>query len=331
MRSEYRTRRLLLRAWSPADAPYRKRAVDTALDTLRPWFPWAADDPRTVEAHAVLLAAYAGDFAAGRWWGYGIWRGHGSPGATAGDSTLIGALGVYRARHDAARPSVRELSYWLTPDAAGRGYATEAVQAAADAALGDPGVLHLEIRIDPANDASARVPPRLGFHLRERLTGDRTDRGGRPLDTLVWERHRTPAHLRPARPEDIPRLQCIRGAVGENRLLRPGAVTRADYEVVVERRLCWVWADAAGVQGFASGHPDGGPEVWAVFVHPAAEGRGAGSALLAQVTDALWALGHRRLTLATEPGTRAERMYRAAGWTAVGDTPQGDVRFVREL
>lgn len=328
MRPEYRTPRLVLRGWTPADAPERKRAVDAALGRLRPWFPWAADDPRPVAEHAALLATHAADFVAGRWWGYGVWR----PPAERRDApALIGAVGVYRARQDAARPSVRELSYWLTPDAAGRGYATEAVGALADAALAAPGVLRLEIRIDPANLPSARVPPRLGFHLRERVVGDRTSVDGRPLDTHVWERVRTPARLRPATLADLPRLRAVRAAACASRHVRAEADDAATLAAAVERGLCWAWADDAGVQGFAAAHPGGGSEVWALCVDPAAEGRGAGAALLAQITDVLWTFGHRRLTLAAQPGSRAARVCRAAGWTPAGRAPDGELRLVREL
>jgi GNAT superfamily N-acetyltransferase len=56
-----------------------------------------------------------------------------------------------------------------------------------------------------------------------------------------------------------------------------------------------------------------------------------GSALLARLTDELWRRGHRRLRLDTASGTRAEHVYRAAGWTEVGRTAGGDVVFEREL
>jgi GNAT superfamily N-acetyltransferase len=137
----------------------------------------------------------------------------------------------------------------------------------------------------------------------------------------VWERLRAPACLRLATHADVPRLREIRSAVRENRLPHPDVVPAAEYYAAIDRGVCWVWADAAGVHGFAAGHPSGGAEVWAVFVDPAAEGRGAGSALLAQITDVLWSLGHRRLTLGTQPGSRAERIYRAAGWLPVGRAP----------
>lgn len=326
MRPVYRTPRLVVRAWTPDDAPARKAAIDASLDRLQPWFPWAAADPRPLAAHEVLLARQAADFAAGVWWSYGMWL-RGEPRA----DTLVGAAGVYRARQDAALPSVREFSYWVASGHAGRGYAAEALGALADGALAEPGVLTLEVRVDPANAASARVPPRVGFTLRERLVGDREGPRGEPLDTLVWERRAHPARLRAAVAADVPRLQEIRAAVRENWLGRPDVVPTADYHATIERGLCWVWADDGRVQGFASGHPSGSNEVWALFVDPAAEGRGVGSALLAQVTDVLWRLGHRDLVLGTQPGSRAERVYRAAGWTAVGHAPNGDVRMVRDL
>lgn len=332
MRPAYCTPRLVVRAWTPADAPARKAAVDVNLDHLRPWFPWAAADPRPVEEHAALLATQAADFAAGRWWSYGVWR----PEPTgevdgAGGAALVGAVGVYRARQDVARPSVREISYWLTAAATGRGYATEAVGAIAEAALAEPGVLGLEIRVDPANAPSARVPPRLGFALRERLAGDRTGLSGEPLDTLVWERRHYPVRLRPATPADVPRLQAIRVAARGNRPACAGVATAAHDREAVAAGLCWVWADAAGVQGFACGHPGGIGEIWALAVDPRIEGRGADDALVAQLTDVLWARGHRRLMLRVPAGSPAEALYQFAGWTGAVHAANGDVIFRRDL
>lgn len=326
---EYHTPRLVVRAWTPADAAARKAAVDGNLERLRPWFVWTAADPRPVEDHVRLIMTQALDFAAGRWWSYGVWRRPPRSGDDGGG--LVGALGVYHGRPDAARPSVRELSYWLTGGATGQGLATEAVGALAAAALAEPGVLGLEIRVDPANVASARVPPRLGFALRERIVGDRTADDGQPLDTFVWERLRLPARLRLATAADVPRLHAIRDLACATRQRRPAPTPTTPAFPEVAAGLCWVWADEAGVHGFAAGHPDGHPEVWTLCVDPAAQGRGVGQALLAQITDALWARGHRRLTFATAPGSRADRLCRAAGWAPVGTLPNGDVVLRRAL
>ena len=40
-----------------------------------------------------------------------------------------------------------------------------------------------------------------------------------------------------------------------------------------------------------------------------------------------FAAGLDRLWLTTEPGTRAQRFYEAAGWTLAGTTDQGELRY----
>ena len=327
MLAAYHTPRLVARAWTADDAPAFKAAVDASRDHLRPWLPWADDHPQPVEASAALLAAFARDFAAGAWWGFGLFpRAAAEPGA----GPVLGGVGVHRPRHPDQPPSTREIGYWLAAGATGRGYMTEAVGALAEAALADPGVLRVEIRVDPDNAPSARVPERLGFALRARLVGDRVLADGLPRDTLVWER-RGGAGLRAATPADLPRLVAIRDAVRENPLVRRELVTAADYLAMIGRGTCWVWEDADGVHGFASAAPGHDAPAWALFVHPDAERLGAGAALLARLTDELWARGHRRLALDTRSGTRAEQVYRAAGWRETGRSAAGDVFFARDL
>ena len=118
--------------------------------------------------------------------------------------------------------------------------------------------------------------------------------------------------MRKAEPRDIARLIEIRAAVRENRL-QSRAIGAADYRPYVEDGRCWVWEEAGAVLGFAALDADAA-SVWALFVAPDAEGRGIGRALL----DTLVAEAHARdlpaLTLETMAGTRAERLYRAAGW-----------------
>jgi hypothetical protein len=41
----------------------------------------------------------------------------------------------------------------------------------------------------------------------------------------------------------------------------------------------------------------------------------------------LWSSGNDRLWLTTEPGTRAQRFYEAAGWRQAGTTAHGELRY----
>jgi GNAT superfamily N-acetyltransferase len=54
--------------------------------------------------------------------------------------------------------------------------------------------------------------------------------------------------------------------------------------------------------------------IWALFVDPEHERRGYGRMLHDTMTDWLRSRGVERLWLTTEPGTRAQKFYEAAGW-----------------
>ncbi len=113
---------------------------------------------------------------------------------------------------------------------------------------------------------------------------------------------------------DIPELSHIRLSVRENVLSNPALITSQMYEDHLDRLgRTWVAETETRIVGFASGARDG--SIWALFVDPPFEGRGAGRGLMEIVTRWLFSLGHRRLRLGTEPGSRADRFYAAQGWT----------------
>lgn len=62
-------------------------------------------------------------------------------------------------------------------------------------------------------------------------------------------------------------------------------------------------------------------EIAKLVVHSGARGRGLGARLLATAEAHAAATGLTLLVLDTETGSPAERLYRAAGWTAVGVIP----------
>ena len=69
--------------------------------------------------------------------------------------------------------------------------------------------------------------------------------------------------------------------------------------------------------------------IWALFVHPDHEGRGHGRALHDTMVDWLRAQGLKRVWLTTEPDTRAQSFYEAAGCQLVGSTDHGELRYER--
>lgn len=129
---------------------------------------------------------------------------------------------------------------------------------------------------------------------------------------------------------DIPRLIRIRGAVRENRLSDPGLATAADYRRYVVQAQCWVAEVDGKIVGFSALDAEQA-SVWALFVAPAAAGRGTGKLLLdALVTDAR-RRGLPLLRLETEAGSRAESFYRGAGWSVVAQDSDGTLKLERAL
>ncbi len=123
-------------------------------------------------------------------------------------------------------------------------------------------------------------------------------------------------------------MRRVRMSVKENCLRDPSRVTQADYErFVSESGAGWVEEREGRVVGFAVADRMS-RSIWALFVEPQFEGLGIGRLLLRQVTDHLIATGSGAINLSTEPGTRAERVYRAAGWTQVGVLPSGEAWLV---
>lgn len=137
--------------------------------------------------------------------------------------------------------------------------------------------------------------------------------------------------IRLATSGDIARIFEIRFGVNENRLSDPSVVTEAHVASFIANEALWVWQEANGiVTGFAgSDRRDG--SIWALFVAPGHDGKGIGRALLKHACDALRAAGHTTATLTTEPGTRAERHYRADGWAVTGTNHKGEFVFQKPL
>lgn len=137
--------------------------------------------------------------------------------------------------------------------------------------------------------------------------------------------------FRPAVPDDAPALMAIRRAVRENAISDARlAALGIDAASVAAKMASTHAAFCAEVDGAVAGfsmadRTDG--SIWALFIDPDHEGRGLGRELLRLALEALWAAGHDRAVLTTDPDTRAEAFYRRAGWRAAGVNDLGEMRF----
>jgi GNAT superfamily N-acetyltransferase len=133
--------------------------------------------------------------------------------------------------------------------------------------------------------------------------------------------------LRIAVPADAPALNALRLRVRENMLSRPDWLTEErTVEALTRTGRGWLWEEGDRVLGFSVANA-AERNIWALFVEPGFEGRGIGRVLLDEAVQWLWRQGSEPIWLSTEPGTRAEAFYRAAGWTDLGLTAKGEIRF----
>lgn len=125
----------------------------------------------------------------------------------------------------------------------------------------------------------------------------------------------SPLSLRRATVADIPEMSRIRLAVKENALSNPARITEAMYRDYLDALgRGWVCEQDGEMIGFSyAARADS--SIWALFVAPAREGRGAGKQLLRLAVDWLFEIGHAEVRLGTAANTRADRFYAAQGWT----------------
>lgn len=132
--------------------------------------------------------------------------------------------------------------------------------------------------------------------------------------------------IRLAREDDIAPMHHVRMSVRENRLRDAAKVGHEDYQRMLSSDGCgWVAEAEDGVVGFAVADLRRA-NIWALFVAPAFEGRGVGRALHEVMVQWLFDSGVDLVWLTTDPGTRAQRFYEAAGWRRVG-LQDGEIRL----
>ncbi|MDH3301469.1 MAG: GNAT family N-acetyltransferase [Acidimicrobiia bacterium] len=186
--------RVELRIWHPAWADELSTAILNSLDELRPFMPWAAEEPLSSEARREIMTARREEWREGGDGFYTIFL----------DGRVIGNCGL----HHRAGPGLLEIGYWIDSDHTGRGYATEAAELLRAAALAHPGIDHAIIRHDRANPASGRVAARAGFVFAAERPADQVP-GGDRIEWL-WRSMSLPGFaVRPERPRDVEAIATV--------------------------------------------------------------------------------------------------------------------------
>ena len=155
------TERLVIRCYEPEDAHLLKAAVDSSIEHLLPWMPWARFEPQSVADKVELCRMFRGQFDLDQNYVYGIF----SPDETE----QLGGSGF----HKRANEGSLEIGYWVAASAIGRGIATEVTAVQTRAGFELAGLDRIDIQVEPTNDRSLAIPRKLGFTeegtLRRRL------------------------------------------------------------------------------------------------------------------------------------------------------------------
>lgn len=146
-----RTARLVIRRWSPDDAPGLAEAIASSLEHLRPWMPWARQEPSPQAELVMRLSRFERDFNADRDWPFAILTGDGA--------VIIGGAGLHRT----GREDTLEVGCWLRADVEGFGLAREATAALCHEALFRRDMDAVALRCDSHNARAVRVAERLDF------------------------------------------------------------------------------------------------------------------------------------------------------------------------
>ena len=133
--------------------------------------------------------------------------------------------------------------------------------------------------------------------------------------------------LRPATLRDMPGIWKVRYSVAEN-TLAPGGISDDQLALSISTEgRGWVAEQDGEILGFAIGLAKG--RLWALFVHPQAQGRGIGSQLHDCALAWFDSQGIRTPWLSTGAHSKARRFYEARGWKHAGALEDDEVRLER--
>ncbi|UAL50903.1 GNAT family N-acetyltransferase [Metabacillus dongyingensis] len=175
--TEITTERLCIRAPRPGDGKEVNAAINESMNELKPWMPFAQKPPTLEETEANIRQSCAKFILREdlRLLIFNRKKGH-----------FIGSTGFHRMDWDV--PKV-EIGYWISTKYAGKGYMTEAVEALTLFAVKEFGAKRVEIRCDPENIRSRRIPEKLGFILEGVLRQDDVSADGMSLrNTCVFSK-----------------------------------------------------------------------------------------------------------------------------------------------
>lgn len=167
------TPRLVLRCWEPQDAPLLKEAIDSSIEHLKPFMPWAHNEPTSLQVKVDTIRRFRSRFDQGQDFIYGVFD--------PDEQRALGGCGL----HARSREGILEIGYWMRADATHQGFATELSMALVQVAFEVHQVFRVEIHCVTENTYSAAVPRKLGFTHEGTLRKAYSNQD-RLSDSMIW-------------------------------------------------------------------------------------------------------------------------------------------------
>ncbi|NJC96272.1 MAG: N-acetyltransferase [Anaerolineales bacterium] len=167
------TERLVVRCYDLSDAQLLAESISENVEHLKPWMPWAHDEPLPFEQKLQGVRRFRGKFDLQEDYIYGIFNSE--------ETKLLGGTGL----HTRLGHNQLEIGYWIHKDYINKGLVTESTAALIKVAFEILHVHRIEIHCDPANLASASIPRKLGF-THEGTLRAKTPFLDRWSDSMIW-------------------------------------------------------------------------------------------------------------------------------------------------
>ena len=191
------TPRLVIRCWEPPDAPLLKAAVDDSIDHLRPFMPWAANEPTPLQVKIERVRQWRARFDLSEDFVYAIFD--------RAETRVLGGCGL----HTRVGPGAREIGYWIHAAFIHQGYASETAAALTRVAFEVDGVRRVEIHMAVENAPSAAIPRKLGYTHEATLPQRILLSDGRYHDTMIWSLHQDAYPASPSARAGLQAFDCL--------------------------------------------------------------------------------------------------------------------------
>jgi len=175
---EIRSERLLIATPRAGLGPLMYEAVAESMGHIKPWLPWAQEQPSLEECEARMRRMHA-KFILREDLPYLIFD------REAQGRRLLGGVGLHRMDWAVRR---FEIGYWIRASAEGNGYVAEAVNAVAEICFTKLNARRIDLRADLNNARSRAVAERCGFTLESVVKNEGLNPGGEVRDMCVYVR-----------------------------------------------------------------------------------------------------------------------------------------------